>query len=523
MAYQFVHIETYSDQPRKVRGTRNQWNSVRQVFLEAERHPDYSRHVDQPRDPFHISAHGAIPIAKLRELHDQKRREVTETVTQKNGKTYQRSLRKDAPTLYTEIHSHPMLTQDYHADPEKSREEILRWVDLAVKDFRERMPDGVVFSAVVHLDESHVHLHILAVNAEDPRLDANKLHAGKKAAADYRAAHAKPETLTSLPKPELDPRPKKPKKPRPSKNRQTQKKNKEKHELALANWEAECSRVEAKNAVKLETWKKENGQHLHDARKKRGGKNLEKAAYTEAMKAFQDSYYEAVGQPCGFLRHGPARERLSTKQYAARKAEAKARAQEQRDMATEKGSLNVEKAEVAEKTAEQKRKERELETRELALEQRAAQVTEREAHVAEREAALAVKNQEAETAMQASMEVRKEADALQLGLELIRRDQVHYVPQEGEQGGRLFVGPRGGPARPMPPRLQTRLNPAMSLLEILFKIIAEIIEDAIRARQAEIARDAAALAALRRSHDLPENPEITALFQRNDPGGGLEM
>ncbi|WP_156477455.1 hypothetical protein [Falsihalocynthiibacter arcticus] len=38
----------------------------------------------------------------------------------------------------------------------------------------------------LHLDEGHVHVHILAMNTADRKLDANKLHAGKVAAAVHR-------------------------------------------------------------------------------------------------------------------------------------------------------------------------------------------------------------------------------------------------------------------------------------------------------------------------------------------------
>lgn len=63
----------------------------------------------------------------------------------------------------------------------------------------------------MHLDEGYVHFHILAINTNDPKLDANKLHVGKAFAA---------ETCGELKK-----RPKKPKQPRPSKNQETKRKN----------------------------------------------------------------------------------------------------------------------------------------------------------------------------------------------------------------------------------------------------------------------------------------------------------
>jgi len=184
------------------------------------------------------------------------------------------------------------------------------------------MPKGIDWVAVMHLDESHVHFHILAINTNDPKLDANKLHAGKAAAAKKREALEKPSAVPALPKPELKKRPKKPKQLRPSKNRETQRKNKIKREAQLAKWEAACAEVAAYNKRLTEDWEAQNAEHLSQARKTRGP-IPEKQAYSEALSDLQDRYYEQVGKPCGLLRDGPRKERLSTVQYHQRKQTAK--------------------------------------------------------------------------------------------------------------------------------------------------------------------------------------------------------
>ncbi|MCD1636955.1 hypothetical protein K7H91_24715 [Martelella mediterranea] len=45
-------------------------------------------------------------------------------------------------------------------------------------------------------------------------------------------------------------------------------------------------------------------------------------AYDDAMRALQDHYHDAVGKPCGLLRDGPRKERLSTVEHATRKRQA---------------------------------------------------------------------------------------------------------------------------------------------------------------------------------------------------------
>lgn len=323
MAYQFVHIQTYSLKPTMVQGTKDHYNDLNQVFGEALRAERYSQYIAEPRPPQVLTGFGLIAPAELRRLHDTHRAEIRETVRKKGGGSYERGLKTDAPTLYTEIHSHPMTSAEYLRGSDEVIAQIKTWADRLLRDFRARMPEGLAASAVMHLDEEHVHIHILAVDLADPKLSANKLHVGKRAAAAWRAAHGPAATLTSLPRPEPLSRPLKPKRPKPSKNRVTQARRAALYAEQIAAWQERCAEIERQNSEALATWSFENDRHLHKVRKNKAEKNSEKAAYEAAMTSFQDDYYEAVGKPCGLLRHGPRNERLSTVQYEERKAHAR--------------------------------------------------------------------------------------------------------------------------------------------------------------------------------------------------------
>lgn len=324
MAYQFFHIETYSEAPKKVRGTTDHYNTAEQVEEEARRTPAYSEHVATPMPYIHVG--GTLKIDDFIAHRRKRVAEIREEVTAKNGTSYTRSLRKDAATLYTEIHSHPIKSADFIAAPDDHLAEVERWKQHLLRDFWKRMPKGVQFTAVLHADEAHLHIHILAFNAGDPKLDANKLHAGKRRAAEYRKFNDS-DAIASLPRPNLLERPKKPKKLRPSKNRVTQKKNDAQHAEEVAVWEAECALIDAENARRLEDWEEKNAAHLKAARDARGTNGATKA-YNAAMRKVQDDYYEAVGKPCGLLRHGPRQARKSTKQYSAEQRQAKLMAED---------------------------------------------------------------------------------------------------------------------------------------------------------------------------------------------------
>jgi hypothetical protein len=320
MAYQFIHIETYSEAIKQVNRAEGHFNSAAQVLGEAMRVPEYSKHVEDPDKAYRLG--GTVSVVELQAKRAQILANLRETVTRKNGTTYTRKLRTDASTLYTEIHSHPLPAADFMKDRKTHGPEIQKWVAHALSDFKLRMPKDIDWSAVMHVDEGFVHFHILAINTSDPKLDANKLHSGKIAAAKLREELDTPTAVPSLPKPTLEKRPNKPKQPRPSKNRETQKKNKIKREAQLAAWELRCSEVASRNAALTAAWDAKNSKHIQVARKARGA-IPEKKAYSTALKQLQDRYYEKVGKPCGLLRDGPRKQRLSTRQYAAQKATAK--------------------------------------------------------------------------------------------------------------------------------------------------------------------------------------------------------
>ncbi|WP_180902354.1 hypothetical protein [Martelella soudanensis] len=174
MSYQFIHIQTYGDSVRSVGQNENHVNSAQQVFGEAMRLPEYSRHVDKPL-PAHFVG-GTHTVEELDRRRSELLLSIREEVASKSGRTYERRLRKDAQTLYTEIHSHPMKCSVLQENYAQNRHVINQWLALLLRDFENRMPSGIEWSAVLHRDEEYVHAHILAINADDPKLNAASLH-----------------------------------------------------------------------------------------------------------------------------------------------------------------------------------------------------------------------------------------------------------------------------------------------------------------------------------------------------------
>lgn len=422
-----------------MRGTTDHYNTAQQVEEEVRRTAAYSEHVDEPLPPRQLF--GTLAVDDLIAMRRKRVAEIRDEVTAKNGTTYTRGLRKDADTLYTEIHSHPVLSRDYIDNPDGYQKEVSRWLKHLARDFVSRMPEGVEFTALMHLDEAHLHVHILAINAADPKLDANKLHAGKRAAAAHREANGS-DAIVPLPKPELIARPNKPKQPRPSKNRATQKKNDARHTEAVATWEADCAPIDAENARRMEVWKAENDAHLASGRNARGTSGPIKA-YNAAMRQVQDDYYEAVGKPCGLLRHGPRQARKPTKEYKADQEQA-------RHMADEIERMNLQRQEQEARDADLTAREAQQAIAETALaEQRAAHevdVAAKAKALEDQRAKLARAESEAQSALAAQAKEHREKEnelrerEVELTEAMVAMGQVLDAVESGEAevvGGKL--------------------------------------------------------------------------------------
>lgn len=546
MAYQFVRIETYCPKLTLVPGTVDQYNSTEQVFAEVDRDPRYSVHVPDPAPPIPLLHFGEISVAELRKLHDEHRAAIRETVSLPDGRTYVRGLKSDFPTLYTEIHSHPMTAKDYRNASPEEKERVEDWARIALQDFAARIPKGVKFASVLHLDEGHVHFHILAVNMDDPKMSANKLHVGKVAAEEWRQEHGRSKTLTGLLKPEPEGHPKKPKKPKPSKNRVTQKKRDAEYAAAVEAWEEACARIDAGNADALSQWKKDNNTHLRALRKARKKKVDDVDAYEAALVAFQDRYYEAVGRRCGLLRNGPGTERLSTTQYAARKAQAKRAAanidhlREWEDALRTRGQKqDVVKVEVDAAMAALRQGESELAARLAGVAQREAAVLAREQSVATREQdllkkadvlgwerqRLALEVQQSERRrdealrLAAQAEVQWEAamakaEAVELGLKLIAEGFLRKK-QVPDADRRELRWTRAAPYNELERKtLMEKLDPGMSIIEIMVVVIEDVLADLNRPWMAALARDAETLLRKREELGMEADADLADLRRR---------
>ena len=174
MGYQFAHIESYSRA-----GSRSGGHTVADILAEARRSPESSLHVAQPRAP--INVYGC-DLEELERRHDHLIGSAKETLA--NGKT--RAVRKDTSSLFAAVISHPATPQECRDDP-AIKAAVESWARESTKWLRRDLEarGGTLETVILHVDESHVHLHAYGLH---PSGHADKLHPGKTAKKDAVAA-----------------------------------------------------------------------------------------------------------------------------------------------------------------------------------------------------------------------------------------------------------------------------------------------------------------------------------------------
>jgi Plasmid recombination enzyme len=157
MLSQFIRLEAYNC----TRATAN--------LAEAAREPEFCKHVRQVSEPwwltgsqqevsFAIEAYMAKPVP----------------IRYPNGKVDMRKQRRDHRCLVAGVASWPGSVEDVRQGSIEQRKLLSEWLQRTRDWLHEQFGKNLI-AVVVHLDESHPHLHFFVVG------DANKTHPGLRA------------------------------------------------------------------------------------------------------------------------------------------------------------------------------------------------------------------------------------------------------------------------------------------------------------------------------------------------------
>ncbi len=167
MGFQFAHIETYSRS-----GGRSGKLNVTEIISEARRSPEASLHVQNPVAP--VPVYGC-DLDELMRRHDTMIDQAQEMLA--NGK--KRAVRKDTCSLFTCVLSHPATPDECRNDPDV-KAAVEAWAKDSVKWLRRDLEarGGTLETVIMHIDESHLHLHAYGLHSSG---HADRLHPGKAA------------------------------------------------------------------------------------------------------------------------------------------------------------------------------------------------------------------------------------------------------------------------------------------------------------------------------------------------------
>jgi len=171
MAYQYVHVQTFSIK-----------SGGAGIAAEAERKESHSRHVEEPKPPVLVA--GVEPIEawnSVVESHGKTR----DLYTKKTGIKAERKLRSDAHILIGAVASHPEPT----ATCDTNSPDFQDWLKRSIEFFTAE--HGEPLSVVMHLDESHPHIHFLTAPDLENGQRMPDIHAGEKAKEKVGGKHAK--------------------------------------------------------------------------------------------------------------------------------------------------------------------------------------------------------------------------------------------------------------------------------------------------------------------------------------------
>ncbi|MBN9886660.1 plasmid recombination protein [Salipiger abyssi] len=174
---QFVRFQSFARKPNPA------GQSVGQVLAEAARAPEFSLHVQAPKDPRIIF--GVAPAA-VRQQHDEMLNSGGVEVRLKDGRTAQRAVRKDRHTMLTCVASYPLLCEQVASDSE-AKERYDDWVRRTI-DWLSAMYGDRLVSAVEHTDEAHPHVHAFILPLHDPACSARDLNPAWQAKTKAEAA-----------------------------------------------------------------------------------------------------------------------------------------------------------------------------------------------------------------------------------------------------------------------------------------------------------------------------------------------
>lgn len=176
MAYQFVHLESWSRKPD------DKGRSTDFIFDEASRKPIASVHVADPKPPTVIFGVG---VDEVRQMHDA----AAAAAVTPGARGKLRKIASTQKTLHTVVASHPYTVDEVRGDKARLAE-VRQWEQLTIAWLKHQYGPALK-SVVRHTDEKQWHIHAYVLPSHDPQLRAGVYHPGIIAKKAVKTAGAR--------------------------------------------------------------------------------------------------------------------------------------------------------------------------------------------------------------------------------------------------------------------------------------------------------------------------------------------
>lgn len=173
MAYQFIHLESWSRKP-DAKGRSTDF-----IFDEASRKPIASVHVADPKPPTVIYG---LRVDEVRQMHDK----AAAAAMTPGARGKLRKLDSKQKTLHTVVASHPYTVEEVRADKKKAAE-VRDWERRTVAWLKQQYGPALK-SVIRHTDEKQWHVHAYVLPTNDPQMRAGVYHPGAIAKKAVKAA-----------------------------------------------------------------------------------------------------------------------------------------------------------------------------------------------------------------------------------------------------------------------------------------------------------------------------------------------
>jgi Plasmid recombination enzyme len=166
VAFQFIHLESYSRVSKKPSGTSVGSKSIRSIIAEVDREEHACPHIKLPKKPIIVFGQSPSVVEKELMLNAEQAKD-----------PLGRKIRRDTHILLAGVASYPTPISELENSLEN--EGFQSWLKLNIAFLKNEFGNNLK-SIIVHQDETYPHIHFYSTPRRGEPFNLNDIHPGKK-------------------------------------------------------------------------------------------------------------------------------------------------------------------------------------------------------------------------------------------------------------------------------------------------------------------------------------------------------